>query len=141
MATRRWLRLSVLVAALSAATACAAKKPPIDIPDGRGAVRFELTFDEWHRGELVHSPVRNARIEFRRADGSKRFDVVVTDSTGVVTFNNLVPAKYAVRIRALGFNAPQREFTVKAGELRVERFPMVPQINCVPVGGQMQICG
>ena len=112
------------------ATACVAR-PPIVIPEGRGAVRFEIT----GQGDMLAKaiPLRNASVMLTLADRSRTVGEVRTDSTGIVTFNDLVPAKYTVRLRVLGFTPKNRDITVRSGKFRVEPVRLVSSVSCPPL--------
>ncbi len=132
----RMILCAVLVLLLMA-PACA-RRPSLDIPAGRGALRVEVT----GAFQSAPSPVKGALITLTRAGRSKSIGEVTTDSTGVVVFNDLEPARYALRVRQLGYTAVRREFIVVAGKLRTERVLLEASVNCVLLSpGGLTMCG
>ncbi len=124
------------VALFLAMQACTSH-PSVVIPPGRGAVRVEITAD--FMGAV--KPLADAVTTLALADRSRVPGEVRTDSSGVVLFNNLDPARYSLRIRAIGFEAVQREFTVSRGKLRSERALLESEIHCpAPTEGRVAIC-
>lgn len=87
-------------------------------------------------------PLWNASVVLTLADRSRMIGEVRTDSTGIATFNNLLPATYTVRVRVLGFTAKSRDITVKSGKFRVESIRLVSSISCPPParGETVRIC-